>query len=224
MPFQGGLDDPANATLLFSVVAAILYLAMLRRPPSWRRTLAKAGSVTLLAWLAFSEGGPALLVAGLALGALGDAFLAQDGEKPFLMGLASFLAAHLAYVALFWLAGGGFAALAAEPWRAAAAVLLALFSAAMFLRLRPALPGEMVAPVAIYVAAILAMGVAALTLPAPLVIGGALAFMVSDTILAIEHFLPPAASPQRVWTGPAVWVLYWLAQASIAVGVLLAKA
>lgn len=219
-PFAGGLEATANATLLFSFVAAILYLGMLRRPSSWRRTLAKAGSVALLALLAFSEGGPLLLVAALLLSAAGDACLAQEGDKPFLAGLTAFLAAHLAYAVLFWTAGGGVAIVAADPWRAVLAFVMAAFAAVMFARLRPALPTGMVAPVAVYVQAILAMGVAGATLSAPLIILGAVLFMASDAILAVERFLLEPTSPHGAWTGPAVWMLYWTAQALITVGVL----
>ncbi|MCV0394489.1 MAG: lysoplasmalogenase [Rhizobiaceae bacterium] len=220
MPFTGGIEGTANATLLFSVAAAVIYLAMLRRPPSWRRTLAKTGSILLLAWLAYAEAGPPLLVAALVLSAAGDACLAQEGEKPFLAGLGAFLAAHLAYAALFWSAGD-VARFGAEPWRILLALAMIGFSAAMFRLLRPLLRADMQAPVAAYMVAILAMGVAAASLPAPLVILGAVAFMASDAILAVERFMLPSASPHRAWTGAGVWILYWIAQALITLGVLL---
>ena len=49
--------------------------------------------------LAVVENGPLLLFAALALSAVGDAFLSREGDRAFLGGLASFLAAHLAYIA-----------------------------------------------------------------------------------------------------------------------------
>ena len=61
----------------------------------------KTLAVGLLAVLVVVEDGPLLLVAALALSAVGDAFLSRDGDKAFLGGLASFLAAHLVYIALF---------------------------------------------------------------------------------------------------------------------------
>lgn len=220
MPFAGGFAATANGALLFSIAAAFLYFLMLDRPPSWRRTAAKAMAVGLLALLAFEQGGPTLLVAGLALGALGDAMLAQEGERPFLAGLASFLAAHLAYAALF--AGAGDVSALAEPQRALGAFAMVLFAAGLLARLWRAPEPTMRAPVAAYAAAILAMGISALTLPVPPVILGAMLFIASDGVLAVERFLLPPASPQRAWTGKAVWLLYYAAQVLIALGVLLA--
>lgn len=221
MPFPGGVEATANAALLISAAAAFLYAMMLPRSPSWRRTAAKTVAVGMLAVLAVAEQGPTLLVAALALSALGDAFLAQDGERPFLAGLASFLAAHVAYVALFWLAGDGLAALFPEAWRIGLALAMAVFSAVVLARLWPALPGGMRVPVAVYVAAILGMGASSLTLAVPLAILGAVAFMASDAILATERFLLTAGSPQRRWTGQAVWWLYWGAQVAITLAFLL---
>ena len=222
MPFPGGLAATANGTLLFSVAAAFLYLLMLERPPSWRRTTAKTLAVLLLAVLGWDQAGPAVLVAALLLSAAGDAFLAKEGEKAFLAGLGSFLAAHLAYVVLFAAAGGGAAAIAAEVWRIAAAALMLGFCVVLLLRLWPVLQPALRLPVAAYSAAILMMGISALTLPVPLVILGAALFMASDAILATERFLLAPASPHRRWTGSAVWLLYYAAQVAITLGVLFA--
>jgi uncharacterized membrane protein YhhN len=223
MPFPGGIEATANGTLILSAVAAILYLFLTRRPSSFRRTAVKTASTALLGVLVLVEGGPLLLAAALFLSALGDLFLAEEGERTFLAGLGSFLLAHLVYVVLFGMAGGGAAALAAEPWRIAAAALVAIFAAGMFRRLRPALPGDMVVPVAVYVVAILAMGLAALTLPSIAVIAGAVLFIASDAILAAGRFLIPAGSPRQAIVAPAVWSLYYAAQVSITLGFLLSR-
>ena len=221
MPFEGGLVGTANGTLVLSVVAATLYLPTTARPPSWRRLVAKTAGVALLAVLSLAVGGPWLLTLALVLSALGDAFLAREGEGAFMAGLVSFLGAHLAYAVLF--AGAGSTALfAGEPWRPLAALAMAAFAGVFYMRLRPVLPAALLVPVAVYVVAILAMGVAALFLPAPLVIVGAVSFMASDAILAAERFLLAEASAHRRWSRPAVWVLYYAGQLAIALGVLLA--
>lgn len=220
MPFPGGVEAVSNGTLILSAVAAFLYLMMLRRSPSWRRTVAKTAAVTLLAMLAWFEGGPLLLVAALGLSAAGDAFLAREGERPFLSGLASFLAAHLAYVALFVIVSAGPGILAEEPWRAAIAVAAIASAAFVLRRLWPVVGPALRMPILAYVAAIVAMCLAALTTPAPVVALGAVLFMASDTILAVERFLLPPASVHRTWTGPAVWLLYYAAQALITLGFL----
>jgi uncharacterized membrane protein YhhN len=219
MPFSGGLTATANAALLFSLAAAFLYFFLLEQPPSWRRTAAKTMSVLLLAILAFHQGGPALLVAALLCSAAGDAFLAQNGERPFLGGLASFLLAHVLYVVLFASTGEAFL-IFAETWRPAAAVLMLLFVGVLLLRLWARIDATLRIPVAAYAAAILAMGISALTLPVPLVILGAALFMVSDGLLAAERFMLAAAAPHRAWSGRAVWLLYYAAQLAITGGVL----
>ena len=175
----------------------------------------------MLAVLSALQGGPLLLVAALALSAVGDAFLSRDGEKAFLGGLASFLVAHIVYIALFLRSGGGLGLLGAEPWRGAIALALAVFAIVMLAALwRRVGPGLSV-PIAIYVVAILAMGMAALTTNSAWVIGGAVLFMASDGLLATEKFLVAAISPHRAWMRLAVWVLYYAAQLAITLGFLL---
>ncbi|MBE0694788.1 MAG: lysoplasmalogenase [Aquamicrobium sp.] len=211
MPFAGGIDSLPNGTLLLSVIAALLYLPVQGRQPSLRRTVVKAGSTALLALLALMQGGPVLLVAALALSAAGDAFLAQDGERPFLLGLASFLLAHLAYVPLFLSVGGGLAILTAEPWRLALALLAVAGAAVLVRRL----------PVAVYAAAILVMMLAAATVPSPIILIGAALFVLSDSLLATGRFLLPPHAPRQRPLGAAVWITYYLAQAAITLGFLL---
>jgi uncharacterized membrane protein YhhN len=220
MPFPGGIEGTANGTLLLSMAAAFLYLFMLRRPPSLRRTLVKTACVALLALLAWIVAGPPLLVLALALGAAGDALLAQEGEGYFLGGLVAFLAAHLAYLWLFAAAGGGMAAIASDPARIALALGLLAFGAAMTRLLLPHVAGPIRLPVAAYVVVIIAMCIAALTLDRPLVIAGALLFAASDTVLAWEKFRLAPEAPERVATAPAVWVLYVAAQLLITLGLL----
>ena len=65
------------------------------------------------------------------------------------------------------------------------------------------------------------MMVTAATVPVPLVMFGAALFVLSDAILAIDRFLLSPNSAHKAWAGPAVWVLYYLAQAAITLGFLL---
>jgi uncharacterized membrane protein YhhN len=221
MPFAGGIDSLSNGTLLLACTAAAVYLPMQARAPSWRRTVAKTAGVALLAVLAIIEQGPWLLVAALALSAVGDACLAHDGERPFLAGLASFLAGHLAYLALFVAVGQGLGLLTAEPWRLALDAVVTLAALLLLRRLFPAVGTDLRVPVGVYVAAILAMMFAASTVADPLVVGGAALFVVSDAILATQKFLLREGSRHHAWAGPAVWVLYFLAQTAITLGLLL---
>ncbi|ESY96634.1 lysoplasmalogenase family protein [Mesorhizobium sp. LNHC229A00] len=221
MPFAGGIDANANATLIFSLVAAVIYAFTLGTPPTLARSAAKTLAVAMLAVLAAIQGGPLLLVAALALSAMGDAFLSRDGEKAFLGGLASFLVAHIVYVALLLRSGAGLELLGAEPWRGAIALAMAVFAIVMLAALwRRVGPGLRI-PIAVYVMAILAMGMSALTTSNVWVIGGAVLFMASDGLLAMEKFLVAAVSPLRAWMGLTVWVSYYAAQLAITLGFLL---
>ncbi|RWM07195.1 MAG: lysoplasmalogenase [Mesorhizobium sp.] len=220
MPFAGGIDANPNATLLFSIAAAAIYALALELSPRLARSAAKTLAVALLAALAVMQGGPLLLIAALALSAAGDAFLSRDGEKAFLGGLASFLVAHVAYVVLFLKVGGGIGLLTAQFWRGAIALAMAAFVVAMLAALWRRVGPSLRVPIAVYAAAILAMGISALT-TYPWVIAGAVLFMASDGLLAAERFLLAAISPHRVWMRYAVWVLYYAAQLSITLGFLL---
>jgi uncharacterized membrane protein YhhN len=221
MPFPGGIDANANATLVFSLVAAVIYAFTLGMQPTLARSAVKTLAVAMLAVLVLLQGGPLLLVTALALSAIGDAFLSRDGEKAFLGGLASFLAAHVAYVALFLRSGGGTGMLGAEAWRGAIALAMAVFAIIMLAALwRRVGPGLRV-PVSVYVVAILAMGMSALTTSSFWVIAGAVLFMASDGLLAAEKFLVSAISPHRLWMRYAVWALYYAAQLGITLGFLL---
>ena len=95
-PFPGGIEADANATLLFSLAAAVIYAFTAGWPPSLMRSAAKTLAILLLAALAFRQGGPPLLAVALLLSAAGDALLSRDGEQAFLGGLAGFLLAHVA--------------------------------------------------------------------------------------------------------------------------------
>lgn len=221
MPFEGGIDSLANGTLLLSAVAALLYLPVQGRAPSLRRSFVKTVSTALLAVLAYIEGGPLLLVVALASSSAGDFFLSRDGEKPFLAGLASFLAAHIVYVPLFLSVGGGTDMLLWQPWRIGLAVVAVLGAGLLLRRLLPAAGAQMRVPVAVYTAAILAMLLAAATVPSPVILIGAVLFVLSDSLLAIGRFLLPEGSPRQRPTGAAVWVFYYLAQVAITLGFLL---
>lgn len=222
MPFKGDFTSVSNGALLLSALAATLYLFVAEAAPSWRRTAVKAAPVLLLAVSSHAQGGPWLLTAALVACAAGDAALAQHDERSFLGGLAAFLLGHLLYVALFaglWQPGMGLAT--AQPWRPAAGVVLLAFTAFMLWRLLPALTRELRPPVAGYVAAILAMGLAALRVPGIGVAAGAMLFVASDAILATRKFLLPEDSPYRTAAGLTVWVTYYAAQLLITLAVLL---
>ncbi len=223
MPFPGGIEATANGTLFFSAMSALIYCMMLEAPPAIRRTGVKTAAVALLALLAYLQGGPFLLVGALALSAVGDAFLSRDGDKAFLGGLCAFLGGHLLYIVLFVVSGSTIAAFLASPLRIAGALAVAVFALGMLKMVLPRVDAGLRLPIAVYVAAILAMGVTSLTLDYSWAIAGALLFMGSDSLLATEKFLLPAGSSHGVWMRYAVWVSYYAGQALITLGFLLGR-
>lgn len=212
--FPGGIDGTENALVLFSVAAAFLYLFLAARPPALKRTLAKTAAVGLLAALALVTQAPALLVAALAFSAVGDGFLSVEGDTAFLAGLGSFLAAHLAYAALFLDLGGGPGGADVLPVGLIIAFAV-IFGAALVRK-----AGPLAVPVTVYVLAIAVMGVMAVPLGGA-VLAGALLFIASDAVLGSEKFLLAPNAPVRSLTMPAVWVLYFAGQLAIALGVIL---
>jgi len=208
-----GFETVEHGVLLLSLLAFAAYLTLLDKPVSMTRTTAKTLAVGSLCALALMAGGPKLLALALALSALGDAFLAHEGEVAFLGGLGSFLAAHIGYAILFISSGPGFSQ-AAVP----GALAIMVFALGMgVLMVRKAGPLKM--PVAAYVVAIAIMGLGGVTLGGPVLVGVAL-FMASDAILGSEKFLMAEASPYRRLTSPAVWVLYYAGQLLITLGLL----
>jgi uncharacterized membrane protein YhhN len=221
MPFAGGINANANATLIFSLVTAVIYAFTLGMAPTLARSAAKALAVGMLAVLAALQGGPALLVVALAFSAIGDALLSRDGERALVSGIASNLVAHIVYIALFLRIGGGLGAIGAEPLRIAIALAMAVFAIAVLAALMRRVGPALRIPVVVAGLAALTMGVCALTTSNPLVIGGAALLLASDALVAVQTLIIAAVSPHRGWVRLAVWVMYYAAQLAITLGVLL---
>lgn len=210
------LVSPASLAA-FAAVFSIVYLlryCQVATVSTWR-SFVKTASTALLAAAAFASGGPVLLGVALLLGALGDLMLSRQGQAAFLVGLISFAAAHLLYVLLFLLDGEADLAQLLNGWEPVAVVGLLGLGVAMARRLWNA-SGDLRWPVMAYIAIIMAMGLAALALPAgqrglPLL--AAVCFIASDAILSAELFLLGSADPLRRITPYAIWALYWTAQA-----------
>lgn len=199
-----------------AAVLALWYLGLTVRPAGLLRSAVKTGSVALLALAAWLAGAPGLLVAALLLCAAGDLCLSRNGETAFMAGVGAFAAGHLAYAVLFLSRPeSSLARLAELPWILLAAVLAAM--GAVMARLLAPRAGALTLPVLCYIPIILGMGMAALTLPGngglALVLPAALAFILSDLVLAAETFVLAEHAPARRITPYAVWPLYWGAQA-----------
>ncbi|MGN6108134.1 MAG: lysoplasmalogenase family protein [Kofleriaceae bacterium] len=147
------------------------------------------------------------ILIGLVLGAVGDAALLGRGARAFLIGLGAFLAGHLAYVVAVaqieppgrWLADAG--------WIGVVAIAAGLGALAW---LWPRL-GSMKVPVIGYVAAIVAMVIAAVAAARAGVLAdpqrtwlaaGAALFFASDLAVARDRFVAHELS-NKLWGLPA---------------------
>ncbi|CCC13766.1 hypothetical protein SMACR_07275 [Sordaria macrospora] len=218
-PTDASLD---KTVLAVSFASAVLYLFQIRSSPSYSRMLVKTASTALLSYLSHLLDGPQFLTGALALGSLGDAFLAWDGDLAFLCGLSSFLVAHIGYILLFLQEqpAAGFQTLLEEGWRTATAGGLVVLVPFMIAMLMPKVGKALRLPVMVYSLTICVMALTALTLENKRVIVGATMFTASDSILAADKFLVPgtAAESYRGLMQRAVWVLYYGGQALIALG------
>ncbi|KAK3356678.1 YhhN-like protein [Lasiosphaeria hispida] len=205
-----------------SAASAIGYLGRVQSAPSPKRALIKTSSTGLLAVLAILRGSPGLLVTALALGAIGDAFLAFDGELAFLGGLGHFLMAHLFYIQLFSRlpsrAGTelAYGLVPVSGWQAQVAAVLGVLVVAMVGALVPRVSGGLRVPIVVYSTAIFVMSLTAVAVDNDRILAGALLFTTSDAILAANQFLIGPESPHRGWMQHSVWVLYYTAQLLIA--------
>jgi uncharacterized membrane protein YhhN len=198
-----------STLVVIGLATALAYgQIFLTAPVSAARTVTKALPLIAFALAAAVADAPILLPVAFALSTIGDACLSRGGERRFNAGLAAFLIAHLAYIALF-LAGRGDA-----DWArlGMAALLLGSLIALILFRIWPTL-GDLRVPVLAYMATIAGMGLAASQLQSPhaLAMAGALLFVISDAVLALELFVWENSG----WTAPVVWATYIAAQALI---------
>lgn len=134
------------------------------------------------------------ILIGLKLSLGGDiALLFQEKRKPFIIGLALFLSAHIAYTIIFIMLGRF------TPWDLLSAVLIGAAAIAFYRLIAPNL-GSMKIPVIAYILIISVMlnrAIAAFTSPvfspsqAWMIALGAFLFYISDIILAANRFWKP---------------------------------
>lgn len=150
----------------------------------------------------------ALLLAAIMLSWLGDITPLYASDFFFVLGLSFFLLAHIAYLVLFV---GGLGYRRPRP----IALLYVVWWLAFVALLGPGL-GALLIPVAVYGAVLGAMAAFASRGTLPIALGGAL-FLVSDTLLGSNRFLPGL----DLWQSGFVIMLTYLAgQGLIAWGVI----
>jgi uncharacterized membrane protein YhhN len=218
MSFNNELMATDSTLLAMSIGAAIIYGIKARQSPTHLRMAAKTISTALLSVRAALHGEPTLLVTALAFGAIGDAFLAWDGETAFISGLASFLAAHIFYIVLFVQNGRGVLQLQSDSRRVAVAITITILAPVMLVLLIPRVGRELRIPIFAYSSAISAMVLMALTMANDQIVLGAVLFTISDFFLATDKFLLSPKSTHRTWMQHTVWVLYYSGQLLISMG------
>lgn len=172
------------------LLMVLLFVAFLFSLPAVRSELALLGSL------------------GILLSWAGDVTLASPDDLGFIVGLGFFLLAHVAYVILF------LHRLRVRRLQPLALVYLAWW-VGLVVVLAPHL-GSLLIPVAVYGLVLGAMGAVALSCNRWIAIGGAL-FVVSDTLLGLDRFLPGFEFGQ---IDTAIMLTYLAAQGLIAFGVL----
>ncbi len=213
-----GFSDRSPRVLVYACAAscAVLVAALLFDQVALA-AVAKLAASSAFVLLAIACGALAsrygiLVLSGLVLSWFGDAFLIGTSQYWFLLGLVSFLVAHIAYVAAFVTAGTERRAMLI------AAVPIAMIAAGVLLWLEADLPQELAWPVRAYTAVIGLMVVAAFgTLGAgatPLIAAGACLFFLSDLSVAALR-LAETAYPTYVLGLP----LYYAAQVCFAFSV-----
>jgi uncharacterized membrane protein YhhN len=200
------------------LASALLHLRAEYFGPRWQVYLFKPLTTALILALALAAPAPVsgfyrgAVAAGLLCSLAGDVFLMLPRDR-FVAGLASFLVAHLFYIAAF-------GSVAGTTLPVVALVPLLLYGALLMRGLWPHL-GRLKPAVAIYAAVLLALAwVAAgqyLALREPralLALAGAALFVLSDSALAINRFARPFRAAQLV-----VLSTYFAAQWLIALSV-----
>jgi uncharacterized membrane protein YhhN len=190
------------------VAAGLAYLALIHKLPFAGDFALKSIPVLCLAVMAllFIPGTAGkLLFAGFLFSVGGDISLSflHKNETFFLAGLGSFLIAHVLYVIAF-----------AQNFeftmgRLPLIALWAVFAIGMAVILYPKL-GDMRIPVFLYVAVILSMVSFATAWQGPkltMLVIGAVLFMLSDSMIAVDKFLTPIA-----WSRYFIMATYYAGQ------------
>ncbi len=203
-----GIHQLIRAGMPYALVATLHLFAIITAPDTigvWTKPLLMPALAVAIVRLAPKPWGRStwLLLAGVLFSWGGDVLLGVS----FVLGLASFLVAHLAYIAVFLRVFHGKVA-----WWGAAYVVIFVALATL---LWPHLGGLHV-PVVAYGAVLSAMAWVATRGPALLRIGGAL-FLTSDAVLAVRLFHPDG---QFEFSSLIIMATYLAAQGCISFAVM----
>lgn len=203
---------------IFILCAALFMLLEGLGVQSLWMALLKALPVGILGTIALSqlEGlTRQLVLVALSFSALGDVILEMDFPNQFVFGLGAFLLAQLVYAANF-LRFANF-----RNRRSLLRIVPVILSAVLLARLILPATGELAPAVLIYLLAIVIMALAAAAHrgQSGLLFGGALIFMLSDTLIALNKFIAPVP-----FADTAIMLTYYGAQFTILYGIRRAQA
>ncbi len=187
-------DRKALALAFLCAAGCVVLVAalLLDRPviaAAAKLTASSAFVLTAVSVGALLSGYGAVVLAGLVLSWFGDAFLIGTSQRWFLLGLTSFLLAHIAYVTAFVNLG------VARRWIFSALVPVLTIAVGVLLWLHPYVPPELMWPVRSYTAVISLMVITAFGTrgagATPLIVIGACLFYLSDLSVAALRFTEP---------------------------------
>ncbi len=212
-------DHPIAHGVVKSILMPIL-IALVATTP---REIGTKARVLLLTSLVFAWAGDVLLVFD------DTKLIPEPGSRDvfFMAGLGSFLAAQLLYIILFTLhskRNEKRSVLIRQPFIIPVMLVVSgIILKELFYESENGVPDHMVVPVLVYAVALTGMVLAALNrrrrtheLSFWLVSFGAFSFLLSDTLIAFDHFHTPV-------DGMYVMTTYMIAQGTIVLGLLLHK-
>jgi uncharacterized membrane protein YhhN len=206
------ISDKKNRIVALLIVGlCIAYLLTLEVRPYALSYLVKSLPIfllSLLVWFNTQTPRGRLTALGLVFSGIGDVILALDFQNLFVAGIISFTIAHLCYISAF-LRG-------IRLSRSSLTIMLGLllYAAIMGQALFPHL-GNMAIPVFFYLGIIILMAASAALGENnhKLLLTGAILFIISDSLIAVDQFVSPIPYSNH-W----VMISYYLAQILIAMG------
>jgi uncharacterized membrane protein YhhN len=191
LPSATAADHSNPALVIVCAAACIVLVGALLLDHHVVAAITKLVASSAFVLLAVSVGALAsrygsIILAGLVLSWFGDAFLIGTARPWFLLGLSSFLLAHVAYTTAF--VGCGIA----RRWTLAAALPVLAIAAGVLVWLHPFVPEQLMWPVRFYTAVISLMVITAFGAlgagATPLIAAGACLFFMSDLSVAALRF------------------------------------
>jgi len=206
-------------SLLFMLLAATFVITRMSThyptflPPSWLLKILPLSILIIVTNTIANSKSLKIFMWGLIFSVLGDFFLDYDPVNWFVLGLGSFLIAHILYI----ISLTPISLLTAKKRSFIIAVYL-IYGVSMFALISSGL-GELYIPVLAYMSILLIMALTTLTSNKSnkwLIIGG-LSFVISDSLLGINKFYSPVSHAQLL-----IMISYYFAQYALVQGMYLA--